>query len=536
MSGADSAVHLEVLRRVTEHIAVGQRLDEVLQTITHGLVQIAGVASCVVSLYITDDECDVCRHLPLERRNPARRLHRYTQAAAGDANPDAEIHTLPLGTFFTGAAAEQRRVLRLDRLPERLEEIIASRPGPENVRQVEWMRAHGITDGVFYPLLLHDEMVGALSLMARREIGEEEAGYLGIFALQAASAIRAAQLYRDVERLKDRLAEENAYLQSAVEEEGGFAGIVGRSEGVRRVLRLVRQVAPGDSTVLITGETGTGKELVARAIHHASQRADHPLIKVNCGAITAGLVESELFGHEKGAFTGALQRRIGRFELAHRGTLFLDEIGELPPEVQVKILRVLQEREFERVGGERAVEVDVRLIAATHRDLSADVAAGRFRSDLFYRLNVFPIAVPALRDRGEDIPMLAAHFLAHFARKLQKPVTALTPASLARLQAYSWPGNIRELQNVLERACVLAEGPRVEVPDLVPPRGEAGGPSGRPRTLEAIERDHIVAVLADTGGRIEGAGGAAAILGLRPSTLRSRMGRLGIRRSGARQG
>jgi transcriptional regulator with GAF, ATPase, and Fis domain len=358
---------------------------------------------------------------------------------------------------------------------------------------------------------------------------------LGIFADQAALAIRNAQLYQEVERYRDRLALENAYLQEAIAEERGFEGIVGESPALRAVLRKVQQVAPVETTVLLTGETGTGKELIARALHQGSPRRDRPLIKVNCGAIPQGVVESELFGHEKGAFTGALQRRTGRFELADQGTLFMDEVVELPLDTQVKLLRVLQEHEFERVGSQRTQQVDVRLVAATNRDLENEVAAQRFRADLYYRLNVFPIRVPPLRERPSDIPLLVKHFLAQFQRKLAKPLKAVAPESLARLERYAWPGNIRELQNVLERACVLSPEPIVEILDELGPVNGAGAATAGPVvphdgivTLEESERIHIRRALASTSGRVDGADGAAALLGINPSTLRSRMKKLGI--------
>ena len=307
-----------------------------------------------------------------------------------------------------------------------------------------------------------------------------------------------------------------------------FEGIVGDSQALRTMLKGIRKVAPVETTVLLTGETGTGKELIARAIHEASPRKDRPLIKMNCGAIPHGLVESELFGHERGAFTGALQRRIGRFEMADRGSLFMDEVGELPLETQVKLLRVLQEQEFERVGGTRSQRVDVRLVAATNRDLDAEVAAGGFRRDLMYRLNVFPVRVPTLRERVGDIPLLVKHFLAHLQRKLAKPLQSVTPESMKRLQAHSWPGNIRELQNVLERACVMASTPVVEIEEeltvVVLPRMSTGALT----SLDENERAHIRRALAATGGRIHGPRGAANILDINPSTLRSRMEKLGI--------
>jgi formate hydrogenlyase transcriptional activator len=533
VEAADPA-HLEVLRRVSEHVAVGRDPGEVLRTITDGLVRLADVASCVVSLMLPDNECEVCRLSPPREPSDQPRLHRHTLSASGGFGFDPALHIIPLGGLYTGRAAAERRVQLVNDLPEEYEALIRARqaPGPETIAHVTALRAHGILSGVFFPLMVRGDLVGVLSLLARRRIGPVEARHLEIFALYAAAEIRSAQLLSQVDRLKERLQEENAYLQSAVEEEGGFGGIIGGSQAMRQVLALIRQVGPGDTTVLLTGETGTGKELVARALHAASGRATHPLIKVNCGAIAPGLVESELFGHERGAFTGALQRRLGRFELAHRGTLFLDEVGELPPEIQVKLLRVLQEREFERLGGERTVQVDVRLIAATHRDLARDVADGRFRSDLYYRLNVFPIAIPPLRERREDIPILTTHFLSHLAAELQKPITSLNPGGMERLTRYSWPGNVRELQNVLERAAVLATGPRIEIPELVSASaaGTTSQPGERPRRFDEMARLHIVQVLQSVQGRIEGRNGAAAILGLRPSTLRSRMRRLGIPR------
>src|SRR5207249_2580315 len=304
------------------------------------------------------------------------------------------------------------------------------------------------------------------------------------------------------------------------------------------------QVAPTDSTVLIYGETGTGKELIARAIHDRGARKDRALVKVNCSAISAGLVESELCGHVKGAFTGALERRIGRFELADGGTIFLDEVGELPPETQVKLLRVLQEREFEPVGSNRSLRVDVRVIAATNRSLEDAVCAGRFRADLFYRLNVFPLAMPPLRERASDVPQRVMVFVARFAKKFGKGVDAVSPETMERLTRYAWPGNVRELQNIIERGVVLSEGPTLELGPGLLPRSAAGAPSaeapasravpssGLDTLLEEVERNHILAALEQAGGVLEGARGAAKLLKLHPNTLRSRMEKLGIRRSG----
>jgi DNA-binding NtrC family response regulator len=366
--------------------------------------------------------------------------------------------------------------------------------------------------------------------------------------LEARVATRTAELREalaQVEALKVRLQEENRYLKQEISEQTCAGEIIGRSSTLLAALRKVDLVAGADTTVLIHGETGTGKELIARLLHEKSPRHDRPLVKLNCSAISAGLVESELFGHVKGAFTGANERRVGRFELADGGSLFLDEVSELALETQAKLLRVLQEREFEPVGSSKTVRVDVRVIAATNRDLAADAASGRFRSDLYYRLNVFPIELPALRERTGDIAVLAEHFMERMARKLGKPLRRIDPASLARLQAHDWPGNIRDLQNAIERAAVLATsdtlvvdwelGPRrTGTPLPAPPaprvNGEAPAENGE-LSLQAMERSHIIAVLKRTAGVIEGPRGAARLLNLKPSTARFRMKKLGITRA-----
>jgi transcriptional regulator with GAF, ATPase, and Fis domain len=304
--------------------------------------------------------------------------------------------------------------------------------------------------------------------------------------------------------------------------------IVGASAAIRDALETIRQVASSDTTVLLVGETGTGKELFARELHAQSARAGRSMVTVNCGAIAPGLIESELFGHERGAFTGAVQRRVGRFEAADHSTLFLDEISELPLDGQVKLLRALQEQEVERVGGTRPIHIDVRVVAATNRDLERDVADGRLRPDLFYRLNVLPIRVPPLRERREDIPRLARHFMAHFERTLGKHLTAIDADSLRRLQAHSWPGNVRELRNVIERACILARGPVISIDR---PFAAVTPPADDPERFTSLadhERSYLRRVLEHTKGRISGPRGAAAILEVHPNTLRSRLDRLGI--------
>jgi PAS domain S-box-containing protein len=338
-------------------------------------------------------------------------------------------------------------------------------------------------------------------------------------------ALRIA--HEELHQLKNQLEVENIYLQQELQRDEKFGEIVGQSDAIKYVLFKITQVSPTDSTVVIAGETGTGKELVARAIHGASPRKDRPLIKVNCAALSPTLIESELFGHEKGAFTGAIGRKQGRFELANGGTIFLDEIGELPLELQVKLLRVIQESEFERLGGNRTIKVEVRIIAATNRNLKLEVEQGTFREDLWYRLNVYPITMPPLRQRKDDIPLLVEHFVATYARKAGKTISSVSPREMQRLQEHSWPGNIRELANVIERAVIHTQGSVLHVVDQFE---SVEGESTPTQTLEEVEREYILRTLESTGWRVEGKHGAAKVLGLNPSTLRTRMMKLGIQR------
>ena len=332
----------------------------------------------------------------------------------------------------------------------------------------------------------------------------------------------------EIARLKERLRTEHLYLQEEIKGEYKFDEIVGESAALQRVFHKVEQVAPTDSNVLILGETGTGKELVARAIHSRSPRNHRPLVKVNCAALPSTLIESEFFGHEKGAFTGALVRKIGRFELADGGTIFLDEIGDLALELQAKLLRVLQEGEFERIGSTTTLKVNVRVIAATNRKLEKEIAAGAFRSDLFYRLSVFPVELPPLRERRDDIPLLVWYFIVKSQRKLGKSITEVPKKTMEALTAYAWPGNVRELENIIERAVILSPGPTLRVDESFTRVTPGHGRFASVRSLEDIERAHIIAVLEVCGGRIKGKGNAAERLGLNPSTLRSRMKKLGI--------
>lgn len=367
-------------------------------------------------------------------------------------------------------------------------------------------------------------------------LSEEEIEILKLFSDRAGVEIerkianqKLLEAVEEVERLKDRLEAENTYLQEEIKFEHNFNEIITQSERFRSVLSSSEQVAVTDATVLILGESGTGKELLARAIHNISKRSSRPLVKVNCAVLPANLIESELFGHEKGAFTGAIAKKIGRFELAHGGTLFLDEIGELPLELQSKILRALQEGEFDRLGSTNTIKVDVRVIAATNRDLQKEVDEGSFRADLFYRLNVFPVYSIPLRERKEDIPLLTRHFVGRFSAKIGRKIVSIPKRVINSLQGYHWPGNIRELENVIERSVILSNGKILELGDWIPRRGTQVFTSDFD-TLEEFERKYIVSVLQKTSWRVSGEKGAAKILGMKPTTLESRMKRLRIKR------
>jgi transcriptional regulator with GAF, ATPase, and Fis domain/FixJ family two-component response regulator len=409
-------------------------------------------------------------------------------------------------------------------------------------------KAYYVQDGLksqaVTPLMVGGSVLGAVSfdsLRAHRAWPEELVKRLRVVGEVFANALMRKQAENallkalsEIEQLKEQLQADYTYLREEIKLAHNFDEIIGQSESLRYVLFKVEQVSATDATVLILGETGTGKELIARAIHNASSRGNRPLVKVNCATLPPNLIESELFGHEKGAFTGAETRLIGRFELANGATIFLDEIGELPVELQVKLLRVLQDGEFERLGSTRTIRVDVRVIAATNRNLEQEVENGRFRRDLWYRLNVFPITVPPLRQRREDIPLLVNAFVTRFSKKLGKEIRTTAQETMRSLQDYPWPGNVRELENVIERAVINAQGPTLRVTEkLETPRASDMAEMHR-KSLEEVERDYIVQILEETHWRVDGPRGAALILGLNPATLRSRMRKLGIRRPSPR--
>ena len=395
-----------------------------------------------------------------------------------------------------------------------------------------WILESGVKSFCSVPLLSHNRPLGALNVGRRQDTGfaPEEVELLNQVAQQIALAVENALAYKQIAQLKDKLAEEKLYLEEEIQTEYNFEEIIGDGLALRAVLKEVRVVGPTDSTVLILGETGTGKELIARALHNRSDRRERTFVKLNCAAIPTGLLESELFGHEKGAFTGAIATKIGRFELADRGTLVLDEVGEIPLELQVKLLRVLQEQEFERLGSTRTIRANVRILAATNRDLVRLVEEQKFRNDLYYRLKVFPITVPPLRERPEDIPLLVRHFTQKFAQRMKKRIETIPSESMKALQTYFWPGNVRELENFVERAVILTQRQDLYVSLAELKQTPSHNTNSGTTTLEQAEREHILKVLRDSNWTISGHSGAATKLGMKRTTLQSKMQKLNISR------
>lgn len=520
---ARAADHLRSLLEINNAIITNLTQESLLRSISKALRPVIPFDRCAITLY-----------------NPESHTFRFL-AVEGVLRSDYFQTGLEMKHSDTSAGwvfDHQKPLLRRD-----LEE---EQQFPNERR----LSAEGIGSLCAAPLVLLGKCIGTLSVVSltKHQYSEADAEFLQEVANQIALAVENMRSYEEIAFLKERLERENIYLKEEILTEHNFEEIVGNSPALLAVLRAVEQVAATDSTVLIYGETGTGKELIARAIHNRSARKDRTLVSVNCSAISAGLVESELFGHMKGAFTGALERRTGRFELADGGTIFLDEIGELPLETQVKLLRVLQEHEFEPVGSSRPLHVDVRVIAATNRNLREAVEAARFRSDLFYRLNVLPLVLPPLRERRSDIPQLVTFCLSRFSKRFGKRVEGVSQESMQNLMNYPWPGNVRELQNVMERAIVLSAGPILQLDeDLVPVAASASGlefpqmaaqatrspdlKSSTFPTLEDVERNHILAALQRAGGVVDGPKGAARTLNLHPNTLRHRMDKLGIRRT-----
>jgi len=438
----------------------------------------------------------------------------------------------PSGRCFTNAQPLILRGAEIDRFDTEI---------------IRLLRSEGVQTTCCVPLITHGRTFGTLNLASRRSdaFSPSDVELLQQVAAQIAIAVENAIAFKEIDALKDKLAVEKLYLEEEIRSEFNFEEIIGEGASLKRALAQVELVAPAATTVLILGETGTGKELIARAIHNLSPRRERTFVKINCAAIPAGLLESELFGHERGAFTGALAQKIGRFELADRGTIFLDEVGDIPLELQPKLLRVLQEQEFERLGSNRPQRVDVRVVAATNGDLSRLVAERTFRSELYYRLNVFPIHIPPLRERREDIPLLVRYFVQKISRRLNKTVEYVPADAMDALANYSWPGNVRELENLIERAVLLSPGKELRVPiselksatltttgaDLFSPASTPSPSSASPlSTLAEADRQHILRALRQTEWRIAGPKGAAALLGMKRTTLQARMRKLGIRR------
>jgi transcriptional regulator with GAF, ATPase, and Fis domain len=538
-SAADPLCHDP--QRLLLDMAREHALPELLRMVVARLTESPRVALARIWLVQRSEDCTGC---PMLAECPDRSacLHLVASNGRSLADPDVawtglegSFRRFPLGVRKIGQVASTGEPLELPDLS----------PAPPDWRpRLDWMRAEGIAGFGGQPLVHRGQVLGVLAVFARGPIGAECMDWLRTIADHTAAAIATARAFEQIEQLRAKLELENEYLREEVTRAGAFGDLIGKGPALEAVARQIDLVAPTDSAVLVLGESGTGKELVAREVHRRSKRASRPLVKVNCAAVPRELYESEFFGHARGAFTGALRDRAGRFELADGGTLFLDEVGEIPVELQAKLLRVLQEGELERLGEERTRKVNVRLIAATNRDLRAETEAGRFRRDLYYRLSVFPIELPPLRERPEDIPLLAEHFLAQSTRKLGRPRARLMLSQVGQLQRYRWPGNVRELQHVIERAVIIADGARltIDLPEEGPVRPEQPAPppaAGRVLTdaeVRRLEADNIRAALRQARGKVSGPGGAAELLGMRPTTLASRIKALGLPARGELQG
>jgi transcriptional regulator with GAF, ATPase, and Fis domain len=519
-------------KRLLLELAGQQSVSALLHLIVTRLSETGRVALVRIWLAQPTATCSGCPSADV-CRTQTQCLHLVASAGRSVVSPAIEwtntegaFRRMPFG---------MRKVGRIALSGEPLEEPELTEPLPDWLARPDWIRAEGIRGFAGQPMIQRGEVLGVLAVFARQPIAGECMGWLRMIADHAAAAIVIGRAFAEIEALRKKLELENEYLREEVTGAGAFGELVGQSPALAAVDQQIDVVAPTDATVLILGESGTGKELVAREIHRRSKRSSRPLIKVNCAAVPRELYESEFFGHVKGAFTGALRDRVGRFELADGGTLFLDEVGEIPVELQAKLLRVLQEGELERIGEERTRRVNVRLVAATNRDLSTDAEAGRFRQDLYYRLSVFPVELPPLRKRKEDIPLLAEHFLEASSRKAGRQKPALTLSAVQRLQQYDWPGNVRELQHVIERSVITSPGSRlsIELPaqtkaGRLPEAAVAETIVRTDEQIRQIEADNIRAALKAANGKVSGPSGAAQLLGLKSTTLASRIKALKI--------
>lgn len=526
--------------RLLLEIAHEQSVEHLLQKLISSAMERSDMACVQVWLVDKGDRCSVCPHRS-GCPDQTRCLHlvagggkSLSDSGAGRPRFDDPNTRKPLGAGLVGkvAATGRQHILRgWDTMPQELGER-------------EWLERERILGFNGSPITFKGELLGVTAAYVRDDMPDEALPWGQIFADHIGAAIANARAFEEIKRLKAQLEQQNTYLQEEVVEAKAFGDLVGQSASLRQIISQIDLVAPTEASVLILGETGTGKDLVAHEIHRRSQRRDNPLVRVNCASIPKELFESEFFGHVKGAFTSAIKDRPGRFETAEGGTLFLDEIGELPLEIQAKLLRVLQEKRYERVGDDRTRQANVRIVAATNRDLKKEVSAGRFREDLYYRLHVFPIHVTTLRERKDDIPLLAKHFVDLSVKELRCPKPRLTRAAVARLQNYDWPGNVRELRNVIERAVILARGGSLffdlpakdSAPQPAAPAPQPGPKAGVEFFTEAEmqrrERENLVAVLEHAGWKVKGTDGAADLLGVKPTTLLSRMKKMGIRRPG----
>jgi formate hydrogenlyase transcriptional activator len=494
--------HLQLLLEVNNALVSTLELHDLFRVISSALQRVAH-----------HDYCSLCLHDP-----KLRQFRVYALDFPGGLGLIHEEVVFKVEGSPAGEAFTRREPLLVEDLNEHRFPSDAT----------HWLLAEGVTSACWVPLIHGENCVGVLCIGSRgvSTVGNQDLPLLSAVASQVAIAVENALAFQEIKELKDKLGREKSYLEDEIRAEYDYEEMVGQSPAWRQVLQQIETVAPTNATVLILGETGTGKELVARAIHNQSSRHERTFVKLNCSAVPTGLLESELFGHEKGAFTGAITQQLGRFELAHKGTLLLDEIGDIPLELQPKLLRALQEQQFERLGSARTIQVDVRLIASTNRNVQEMVANRQFREDLFYRLNVFPIVVPALRERRSDIPTLVRYFVAKYGPRMRKQIRTIPAETMARLTRGNWPGNVRELENLVERAVILSSDGILSVPE-----GEMQLQQGTaPLSLESVERDTILNALRECRGVIGGARGAAARLGMKRTTLNSRMRKLGISR------
>ena len=537
-SSSDSRFDPNFATHLLLDIAHEQSVEHLLQKLVCRAMERPDIVCVQVWLVNKGDLCSVCSQRP---RCPDQTRCLHLVASGGKSLSDSgalvrhfeDPHVrMPLGVGLVGKAATTGKqvVLRgLDAWPEELAEL-------------DWLEHEPIRGFSGSPITFKGEVLGVTAAFVREDLPEEALPWGQIFADHIGAAIANARAFEEIQRLKAQLEQQNTYLQEEVVEAKAFGDLVGQSAALRQTVSQIDLVAPTEASVLILGETGTGKDLVAREIHRRSRRKDNPLVRVNCASIPKELFESEFFGHVKGAFTGAIKDRPGRFETAEGGTLFLDEIGEVPWEMQSKLLRVLQDKRYERVGDDRTRQADVRIIGATNRDLKKEVAAGRFREDLYYRLHVFPIHVTTLKERKDDIPFLAKHFVELSVKELRCPKPRLTRAGVVKLQSYDWPGNVRELRNVIERAVILARGGplyfdlpvthSIPPPPLSTPHPDAKGGIEffTEAEMQRRERENLAVVLERARWKIKGADGASELLGVKPTTLLSRMKKMGLKK------